>query len=416
MVEGLVGKMMDICVSVIIPVYNIKNYLDKCIESICRQTFKNLEIIIVDDGSTDGSSDICDELARKDARILVIHKTNEGSLLARKTGMMICHGEYILFLDGDDWIEDTMVENLLRLAWNSKADLVTSGYFRDSGAGCTKHWDSVPEGVYKKNDKKYLYERLIYNQSVSNRGFSPYLWNKLFHKPLLEKIYSMVSNKIVLGDDGVITYACLVISENVVVTHNSYYHYVMRSDSLSHNVCDSFFSGLNDIYTFLKDIFEKNEYSMILLAQLELYIASSCLIAINTQIGNRDNVRIPYYNFIDDDLPEKSRVILYGAGMVGKAYYVQLNAEKKYKIVSWVDMKYKFYREKGYRVESLENIDNYDYDYIVLAFKELEAAESIKTYLIEQRHVLPSKIVWKEPTIILDRYGSSESLKFVEKN
>ena len=137
---------------------------------------------------------------------------------------------------------------------------------------------------------------------------------------------------------------------------------------------------------------------------MELYIANSCLIGLNTQIGNGENIRIPYYHFIDDDLPEKSRVILYGAGAVGRSYYIQLNTEEKFEIVSWTDLKYALYREKGFCVESPEVIDRYEYDYIILAFKESEIAESVKTCLIEQMRVPPSKIMWKEPITILDRY------------
>ena len=90
-------------ISIIVPIYNIEAYLEECIKSIIKQTYKELEIILVDDGSTDGSSEICDEFASQDKRIKVIHKQNEGLVLARKNGLQYVKGDYVLFVDGDDW-------------------------------------------------------------------------------------------------------------------------------------------------------------------------------------------------------------------------------------------------------------------------------------------------------------------------
>ena len=102
-------------VSVIIPIYNVENFVEKCIESILFQTIQNLEIILVDDGSSDGSGDICDVYAKKDARIKVIHKKNGGVSSARNMGISNATGEYICFVDGDDFVADDYIEYLLRL-------------------------------------------------------------------------------------------------------------------------------------------------------------------------------------------------------------------------------------------------------------------------------------------------------------
>ena len=105
-------------VSVIIPVYNVERYLKKCIDSILNQTYKNLEIILVDDGSTDCSSKICDEYAKNDTRILVIHKANGGQSEARNIGISESKGEYIFFVDSDDYIEYNAIETMLEIAEN----------------------------------------------------------------------------------------------------------------------------------------------------------------------------------------------------------------------------------------------------------------------------------------------------------
>ena len=98
--------------SVIVPIYNVRPYLRQCIESICDQSYRDLEIILVDDGSCDGSSEICDQYKTMDDRIVVLHKENEGLVKARKSGLQISRGEYIAYVDGDDWIEPEMFERL----------------------------------------------------------------------------------------------------------------------------------------------------------------------------------------------------------------------------------------------------------------------------------------------------------------
>ena len=115
----------DILISIIVPIYNVEDYVVKCIESIINQTYRNLEIILVDDGSTDKSGQICDTYAAKDSRIVVIHKENEGTVVgARKAGAKAATGEYVIGVDGDDWIGNTRIETLVREGITSGADMV----------------------------------------------------------------------------------------------------------------------------------------------------------------------------------------------------------------------------------------------------------------------------------------------------
>ena len=120
-------------ISVIVTVYNEEKYLKQCMESICGQTYGNLEIIIVNDGSTDQSAKICDAFAGKDSRITVIHKENGGPVSARKAGLSSAHGRYITFIDGDDWIEDTMYEKLLKCLEEYHTDVAMCGRYEDTG-------------------------------------------------------------------------------------------------------------------------------------------------------------------------------------------------------------------------------------------------------------------------------------------
>ncbi|MCI6041836.1 glycosyltransferase family 2 protein [bacterium] len=119
------------CVSVIVPIYNNEAYLDKCIQSLINQTYKNLQIILVNDGSKDSSLKICDKYNENDSRIIVIHKENGGASSARKAGIEKATGEYVIFVDGDDWIELDTCEESVRVAMDHQADCVMFGYVRE---------------------------------------------------------------------------------------------------------------------------------------------------------------------------------------------------------------------------------------------------------------------------------------------
>ena len=122
-------------ISVIVPVYNVEKYLDKCVQSIVNQTYKNLEIILVDDGSTDHCPALCDEWAKKDERIQVIHKKNGGLSSARNTAIDVISGEYVIFVDSDDWIDLDMIASMLEFAETNDADIVSGGFYFESTDG-----------------------------------------------------------------------------------------------------------------------------------------------------------------------------------------------------------------------------------------------------------------------------------------
>ena len=120
--------MQNPLVSIIVPIYKVEPYLRRCLDSIVNQTYTNLEIILVDDGSPDGCPQICDEYAAKDKRIVVIHKENGGLSDARNAGLDICKGEYIFFIDSDDWIKTDTIEFLYKITQDKKSDIVIGDY------------------------------------------------------------------------------------------------------------------------------------------------------------------------------------------------------------------------------------------------------------------------------------------------
>lgn len=220
-------------ISVIIPVYNTKNYLRRCLDSVSKQTYSNLEIICIDDGSSDGSQIIVDEFAGRDARFKVLHKQNEGESSARNAGLRMATGDYWTFVDCDDWLEKNMYEELVDKIRKYHVDLVASAWYKDDACDSIKIENvlSVPKTVFDKETLlMYVYKRDYY------RGFS-YMWNKLYRRELFfdnEGKLILFPEDLELGGD-VYYLARLVLNTNTAVyVDTAFYHYIQRETSGGH--------------------------------------------------------------------------------------------------------------------------------------------------------------------------------------
>lgn len=169
---------MDMKLSIIVPVYNTKPYLDACLQSIIGQTYQNLEILIIDDGSTDGSDIVCKSYAEKDQRILYIWQENKGLIGARHTGVEHASGDFLMFVDSDDWIDSGMATFLAEQIQD--ADLVTTGvYYEMKPSIVTEYLDQYEEGEYRGADKALLLKTMLYDkESDTLQRLTPWIWNK----------------------------------------------------------------------------------------------------------------------------------------------------------------------------------------------------------------------------------------------
>lgn len=214
--------MKEALISVIVPVYNVEKYLDECVESIVNQTYKNLEIILVDDGSTDNSGKICDELAKKDNRIHVIHKENGGLSDARNVGIDVSTGDYIQFIDSDDYIEHDMIEFLVSNIIKYNADIsICSNYIFDE-----------EECINQSTGEVCLYNRLeILQEVLLDEKIRCYAWNKLFRKELFKEI-RFPKGKIL---EDILTIPKLFEKANTVIFNDvAKYYYRQREGSILH--------------------------------------------------------------------------------------------------------------------------------------------------------------------------------------
>lgn len=208
-------------ISVILPVYNVENYLKKCIDSVCGQTYKNLEIILVDDGATDSCPQLCDEFAKKDERIRVLHKENGGLSDARNAGAKIATGEYITFVDSDDTIESTYIEYLYSLIekYQTPMSLCTHSVVFESGKTVL-----IGDGTDESLSAHDVLKRMLYHDIIDTSA-----WAKMYHRSLVEQIQYP---KGMLFEDIGTTYKFFLMSKKVACGYKSQYNYMIRSNSI----------------------------------------------------------------------------------------------------------------------------------------------------------------------------------------
>ncbi len=213
--------------SIIVPIYNAEKYLTKCVDSILAQTLTDFELILVNDGSTDDSPSICDEYAKKDPRIKVIHKENGGQADARNVGLDIAKGEYIGFVDSDDYIEPVMYEELYNLAISQNADITDSNYRYTYEDGSTN--DRTPNHY---NSSTYKGSDNIKNYGISRYQISDILCTKIFRRSLFDNI-RFPKGKVY--EDSYIMLDIVSKCNIFTATSNIYYNYFQRTGSTVHS-------------------------------------------------------------------------------------------------------------------------------------------------------------------------------------
>lgn len=382
-------------VSIIVPVYNIAPYIKECIESIQRQTYRNIEIIIVDDGSTDGSDELCMIFAAQDKRIKVLRQENAGVVAARSRGIENASGIYMMFVDGDDWIEPDMTEELVSQLQDG--DLVTSGvYYQETLDRIIERHDEFPEGSYSdKEQMAVLLKSMIYDGDTELiQRLTPWCYNKLYRSELVKKVYQKVDLSITFAEDSVFLYQYLLKCRSIVIIHRCFYHYRFREGSAMHKVNKSMLMDINRVYLALESDFRNHELWRELLFQLQRWIIVMSCRALNFHMGFEEQAHI--LEFIADISCEKNqRVVLYGAGQVGQNAYRQLK-RFGYQVVLWADKNYTLYQKKGMPVVSPDEISDKEYDVIFIAVNEQSLAERIKTELSEKK-ISPECLIWRKP-------------------
>lgn len=384
-------------ISVIVPIYNVSQYLKQCIESICHQTYKDLEIILVDDGSDDGSEKICDSYLQKDSRIAVIHKKNGGLVSARKAGLAASHGKYIAYVDGDDWIEHTMYEKLLKCLLESGSDVSMCGRYEDTGEYAKTVYHGIEQGKYNKEQMiQSIYPRMIVNEVFFKWGIFPGVWDKLFKRECLEKFQMKVDERIRMGEDAVCTYPCLLNVENIYVLHECLYHYRQTTNSMVKQIVDCDREQFRILYRTGMEQFERYRDIFDCRQQWEKYV-------LFLMIPRADGLYRGYsklsWLFPFPKVKKNMHIILYGAGTYGQRLYQYLKKSKFCNVILWVDRNYVEFRKMGLDVVSPEEMQIDIVDQVVLAItyeepKKLLYQELVNKFGKEKISVVDQELIF----------------------
>lgn len=395
---------MSKLVSVIIPAYNCEKYLAECIESILRQSYPKIEILLIDDGSEDATSAICDIYNEKYNNIKFFHTENHGQLLARKYGFDRSNGEYILFVDSDDWIDEDMCRKLVEKIESQNVDLVTSGIFRHDILGEIQNtWIDNLENktYYTDDDLKLFYDNLILSDKRSSSipgGVMNNMAGKLFSRELVKETFSdMCGNigKLRIEEDFVFCVVYCLKCKGVTVTHDCFYHYRYNVSSVINNEYIDFLENKNIEWKMLIRLLGRSQYADTLIRQYKKRFYYTVCAGMSSCMGIDEiqKYQCPDYNAIMG-----KNIVLFGAGRVGRDYYKDLK-RRGIDIVAWIDNSSVKHKE----IDVLEpiHIAEYEYDLVICAVLEEGAANNMKVQLIELG-VPREKILWEKPKNLLD--------------
>lgn len=359
--------------SVIIPIYNAEKFLGKCLDSVLNQTYEKYEVILVDDGSDDMSGVMCDRYADKNSRIRVIHKKNEGLICARISGIEMARGDWIAFVDADDWVEDIFLECLANVMESEGVDIVISGCIYEESENRIFEKNNIASGLYEKNNLvKDIYAKMLYYKDFFQFGILPYMWNKLFRKDLIKKCYENIDVEIYDGEDVTVVYPYLLLAERVMVISECLYHYRIHKESITANKGDGYYENVSKLYIYLNTTFKKSIYYNILLPQLNQYMRMMIWQSDPDSFIKSQQIFFPFCS-----VPCGSNIILYGAGRFGQTYFHQLQKTGYCKIIAWVDKNCYNIRGVECIIESPEVIAIKEFDYIVIAVFDKKIQEEI---------------------------------------
>ncbi len=392
--NGLPGQEMPL-VSVIVPAYNIEDYIAECIGSIQRQTYQNLQIILVDDGSCDNTGRICDEYARLDTRVEVIHKKNGGLVSARKAGLEAAKGVYIGFVDGDDSIDRDMYQKLVSEIVAYDVDFVHSGYWENT----VKRSTNEKAVLDLSKNRTELLENLLLEPEHTFISYS--IWSKLFRAEMIKKSYRRVPDRCSYGEDMVNLCVCVLECSSILILDEAFYRYRIRRDSLSHKNDRSKIKNVFVLYEELADILSL--YGYYREEVMNRFLWNTMLLCMG-QI-NRFDFQITLYYYGDIEQLHGKRVVIYGAGMVGKDYYAQISRYRDCKIVAWVDKNPQKFHYPNVRVDDIDVMDTAHFDMVLIAVDNEAVMSQIYNYLTE-KGIPKHKIYWSKPRL----YVSDKSI------
>lgn len=390
--------------SVVVPVYNVRDYLEQCLNSILAQTYQNIELVLISNGPTDGSDAVCKAYAARDQRIKLIEfEENRGVAGAWRCGVRNASGSYIMFADADDFVDPDFYQQMM--ACRGNYDLVVSRWIREDGDKTRVALDPLALGPYTTQaEMEFLWAHIINISEPGGReclmpGIAPFPWHKLYKADLLQTVFEEIQEDIPVSMDAAFVYRYILQCSSMLMTDICGYHYRIRENSNCHYIpIDRVAANACTLYHTLAPVFEAHPQHDVLMLQLQKKIARMLREAPNRmgflpQARNKTLV-FPFLNLLDG-----KRVVLYGAGLVGQSYWRQIRRLNCCELVLWSDREWEYRRKEGWPVDSLDSLAAADCDCVVIAAFRKDTADQIKQGLtalgIEER-----KLLWREPILL----------------
>lgn len=375
-------------ISVIIPIYNASKYLNKCVTSVLSQTWQDYEVLLIDDGSSDESGEIIDKWGKVDSKIRCIHKENRGLVSTRKRGVLEARGDYICWVDADDWVENTFLEDFIEEMHKSEADAVVMALVQNIGVEEYEVRNTLDNGVYRIED---IAEKMLYSGDFYEYGIGPHLVTKMFRREDLLETQLLVDDNIRAGEDAAVSYPTLLKCKKICVYNKANYHYVQHSGSMTKTENDKEYERIQKVIDHLQIQFKMSGKYEALKVQLKIYKNYLMCLRQFEKLNDKEHLLKPY-----GGLQAFSRVIIYGAGVLGQKIMEYLRSEEKIKVVTWIDKNYMKYRKEKIKVDGPKVLNKLEeqYDYILIANITHRIAEEIRCELINVYNISNNKILW----------------------
>ena len=376
---------MDADLTVVIPLFNQEKYIRQCIESVCNQKIPGLQIVVVNDGSTDGSLEICDEIAAIDDRVRVISQDNRGLAGARITGIKAARTRYVTFVDADDFILDNAYDDAMQFVSDGYDQIFyeISRYHNDGSVKRERH--IIEEGIYdKKRIMNEIYPKMIWDFERNTPGVECSQCIRIVRRDLLLDTYERLQGRsFYYGEDIVITYPMLLHINKMVVISKSYYMHRQRDNNIApaYISSENYFDEISQMYAYLRKAMKKDEQYDFTKHIDYMYMYSTCLKkwSYNDYDYSRD------FLFPFDKVQKGEKVILYGAGLVGNTYHKQLKKLDYCQDILWVDRNADGLN--NHDVMSLSELDKDIYhlfDKVVIAVENKKMGNEIKEFLMNK--------------------------------
>ena len=387
-------------VSIIVPAYNVEQYIGKCLDSLIGQTYKNIEIILVDDGSSDSTGDICDTYQQQYGNLIKVeHCRHRGVSQRRLTGIRRASGEYVVFVDADDWVENDYIVSMLSCM--ESADIVAAGISRelsDEKESIVFEYNGFSAGVFVSDiERKELYEKMLYYESPYCFWVLPYMCNKMFRKDVMQVLLEKLDKRIFDGEDAALVYQYLLTSQKIVLIDECKYHYVIHRGSASFRDSEDSYLNAAYLYQELYACFVKNKYHASLLKQLDYYMRRMIWKKSPAQYLQVNSFVFPY-----NKVEQGSAIILYGMGKVGDVFYRQICQTNYVSIIAWADRAPKQIEDISLTVPRItpDEIKDYCFDYVVIAIENKiivrEILEKLMILGIEEKKIVIPDFVMGE--------------------